>query len=62
MTQYKTILADGAPWPDKPVEQPKVAKAAPKPRKLPPPKDASKIANTDKMFQQWAAKNLGVNT
>ena len=62
MTQYKTILAPNAPWPEKPVEQPKVVKAAPKPRKLPPPKNPSKIQQTDKMFQQWAAKNLGVNT
>jgi hypothetical protein len=62
MTQYKTILADGAPWPEKPVEQPKVEKPAPKKRVPPPPKDPSKIKQTDEMFQQWAAKNLGVNT
>jgi len=59
MTQYKTILAPDAPWPDKPVEKPKpVAKK----RVPPPPKSASKIQQTDKMFAEWAAKNLGVNT
>jgi hypothetical protein len=56
---YKTILADGAPWPSKPVEKPKpVAKK----RVPPPPKDPSKIQQTDKMFAEWASKNLGVNT
>jgi hypothetical protein len=56
---YKTILAPNAPWPSKPVEKPKpvVKKRVP-----PPPKDPSKIKHTDEMFQQWAAKNLGVNT
>jgi hypothetical protein len=58
----KTVLAPNAPWPNKPVEQPKAVKAAPKPRKLPPPKNPSKIKHTDEMFQRWAAKNLGVNT
>jgi len=56
---YKTILAPNAPWPSKPVEQPKpVAKK----RVAPKPKDPSKIKQTDEMFQQWAARNLGVNT
>ena len=56
---YKTILAPNAPWPNKPVEQPKAVKAAPKKRAAPPRKDGSRQANTDKLFQQWAAKNLG---
>jgi hypothetical protein len=59
---YKTILAPNAPWPSKSVEQPKAVKAAPKKRVPPPPKNPSKIKQTDEMFQQWAAKNLGVNT
>jgi hypothetical protein len=56
---YKTVLAPNAPWPSKPAEQPKpVAKK----RVPPPPKDPSKIQQTNKMFAEWAAKNLGVNT
>jgi hypothetical protein len=45
----KTVLAPNAPWPGKP--KPKVEKQ-PKPR--------SKPQKTDEMFEQWAAKNLGV--
>lgn len=54
----KTVLAPNAPWPNKPVEKPKVVKAAPKPRKPPPPKSPSKIAHTSKKFDEWADKNL----
>lgn len=57
MTEYKTILAPNAPWPGKPAEKPK---PAPRVRVLPPPKDSSKQAHTDKMFEQWAAKQLGI--
>ena len=53
----KTVLAPGAPWPKTPAEKPK---PVPKKRVRPPPKDPSKIQNTDKMFQLWADKNLGV--
>ena len=50
----KTVLAPNAPWPNKPVEKPKpVAKK----RVPPPPKSASKMANTDKKFTEWAQKN-----
>jgi hypothetical protein len=53
----KTVLAPNAPWPvwgddGKPV------KPKPKKRVPPPPKDLSKIANTDKKFDEWADKNL----
>jgi hypothetical protein len=51
----KTVLAPNAPWPNKPAEKP-VAKK----RVAPPRKDASRQAKTDKLFQQWAEKNLGV--
>ena len=51
----KTVLAPNAPWPNKPVEKPKpVAKK----RVPPPPKSPSKIAHTDKKFDEWADKNL----
>jgi hypothetical protein len=53
----KTVLAPNAPWPSN-VE---VKKPAPKKRVPPPPKSASKIQKTDKMFQQWASKNLGAS-
>jgi hypothetical protein len=50
----KTVLAPNAPWPNKPVQKPKpVAKT----RVPPPPKNPSKIANTDKKFTEWAKKN-----
>jgi len=52
MTEYKTILAPNAPWPGK-VEQPKVVR---KPR---PPNSTSKIAKTDRLFEEWLAKNSG---
>lgn len=56
MTGYKTVLAPNAPWPNK-VEKPtKVAKVRP-PR---PPKAPSKFQKTNQMFEQWAAKHLGV--
>lgn len=57
MTGYKTVLAPNAPWPGKPVEKPK---PAPRVRVPPPPKSPSKIARTDKMFEQWAAKQIGI--
>jgi hypothetical protein len=55
----KTVLAPDAPWPvwgedGKPVKP----KPKPKPRKIPPKKDMSKIAHTDKKFDEWADKNL----
>jgi len=53
----KTVLAPDAPWPNKPVEKPKVVKAAPKPHNPPPPKSPSKIAHTSKKFDEWAKKN-----
>ena len=57
MAKYKTVLAPNAPWPGKPAEKPKpVAKV----RVRPPSKSLSKIARTDKMFELWAAKHLGV--
>ena len=49
----KTVLAPDAPWHDKP--------AVKKKREL-ITKPPSKIAKTNKMFEQWASKNLGVNT
>jgi hypothetical protein len=50
----KTVLVPDAPWHDKP--------AVKKKREPRPPKPPSKIAKTNKMFEQWASKNLGVNT
>jgi len=55
MPEYKTILAPNAPWPNKVEEQPKV-KAVRKPR---PPNSTSKIAKTDRLFEEWLAKNSG---
>ena len=58
MAEYKTILAPGAPWPTQ-VEKPtKPVKRVRAPR---PPKDPSKQSLTDRMFEQWLAKNSGVN-
>jgi hypothetical protein len=55
----KTVLADGAPWPTYTPEG-EVVKPKPvvKKRVAPPPKDPSKIAHTDKKFDEWADKNL----
>jgi hypothetical protein len=54
-SKVKTVLAPNAPWPNKPVEKPKpVAKK----RVPPPPKNPSKIAHTDKKFDEWADRNL----
>jgi len=56
----KTVLAPNAPWPKyengelvKPKPKPK-----PKPRPKPPKKDVSKMARTDKNFDEWADRNL----
>ncbi len=55
----KTVLAPNAPWPkweeDKPTPPPK---PKPKPKKVPPKKSQSKIAHTDKKFDEWADRNL----
>jgi hypothetical protein len=53
----KTVLAPNAPWPK--YENGEVVKPPPKPkpRKLPPKRDASKIAHTNKKFDEWATKN-----
>ena len=56
----KTVLAPNAPWPkweEKVVEPPK-PKPKPKPKAKPPKKDQSKIARTDKNFDEWADRNL----
>ncbi len=53
----KTVLAPNAPWP-KYDEVGEVVKPKPKPKPKPPKKDPSKIANTDKKFDEWADKNL----
>lgn len=47
----KTVLAPNAPWPSKPVEK---LKPTPKPKVK---KERSKIAHTDKKFDEWATKN-----
>jgi len=54
----KTVLAPNAPWPKYENGELVKPKPKPKPRKIPPPKSASKIANTDKKFTEWADKNL----
>lgn len=57
----KTVLAPNAPWPKyEEAEAPK-PKPKPKPRPKPPKKNPSKIAHTDKKFDEWAAKNLEFN-
>ena len=55
-TGMKTVLADGAPWPvygdgGKPVK-PTKPKPPPKPKK-----PRSKIADTNRKFEEWADKN-----
>jgi hypothetical protein len=53
----KTILAPNAPWPK--YENGELVKPKPKPKPKPRPKNsASKIANTDKNFNEWADRNL----
>jgi hypothetical protein len=54
----KTVLVDGAPWPKYENGELVKPKPKPKPRKLPPPKNPSKIAHTDKKFDEWADRNL----
>jgi hypothetical protein len=56
----KTVLAPNAPWPKYNKEGEVIAKPKPKPkpRPKPPKRDASKIARTDKNFEEWADKNL----
>jgi hypothetical protein len=58
MTEPKTTLAPNAPWPGNHAPKPPVVVRK---RKLPPPKNASKIKRTDENFERWAAKNLGEN-
>jgi hypothetical protein len=55
MVTHKTILAPNAPWPvyEKVVPCIKI----PKVKKVPPPKNPSKIAHTDKKFDEWAKKD-----
>lgn len=58
MATHKTVLAPNAPWPVYEEVVPKVtAPKAPKVKKVPPPKKASKIAHTDKKFEEWAKKD-----
>lgn len=59
MDTPKTILNPDAPWPNKP--ESKVKEVVRKPRKLPPPKDPSKIKRTDENFERWALKTFGEN-
>lgn len=57
----KTVLAPNAPWPkwEEKVEAPvPPPKPKPKPKAKPPKKDPSKIARTDKNFDEWADRNL----
>lgn len=55
MVTHKTILAPNAPWPV--YEKAKPSTKTPKVKKVPPPKKASKIAHTDKKFEEWAKKD-----
>ncbi len=54
----KTVLAPNAPWPKYNKEGEVIAKPKPKPKPKPPKRDASKIARTDKKFDEWADRNL----
>ena len=52
----KTVLAPNAPWPKYDAVG-EVAKPKPKPRPPKPKKPRSKIADTNKKFEEWADKN-----